>query len=438
MLAFAEGVARYLAWVLTAEAAAKGATDKQLKGRMRAKGFGSFLAVIDECLSARRARDDVFLPEVEGLWSGNGGVVLARANAVRNDVMHNRVARDPVVAERALRELEPEFQKLLDALAFLPRYPLGVLHRARTAHGSVVEAHWLPCRGLSLHNQPVLVRNAAGVPTDQALLLDLDGRRALSLAPFFVCNLDVFCWLDIPAPEDSALRGVYQRPTSTDPLPSWVPRGLVNIDDPASHGFSLEEWLCAPQRPRIIPLAFDEDAIARLRIDARSTPQSEAPQQAPNVGAAVQREALTEEVDKIFARARTRIYKLRQGVGFTTSQEEFAREMKQTLDETDTALSRVLSKVSFDVDDDVSRLPQSTPGSAGSASTSSPHGPRGGALEAAGVALGAAGLLLAPLAIGALSVAKRKQRMLDACDVALANFDDTHEAALKAIANARA
>lgn len=220
-----------------------------------------------------------------------------------------------------------------------------------------------------------------------------------------------------------------------------MPRGLVNIDDPASHGFSLEEWLCAPQRPRIIPLAFDEDAIARLRIDLSSTPQSEAPQQAPNVGAAVQREALTEEVDKIFARARTRIYKLRQERATSRLhhvQGGLAREMKQALDETDTTLSRVLSKVSFDVDDDVSRLPQSTPGSAGSASTSSPHGPRGGALEAAGVALGAAGLLLAPLAIGALSVAKRKQRMLDACDVALANFDDTHEAALKAIANARA
>ncbi len=112
--------------------------------------------------------------------------------------------------------------------------------------------------------------------------------------------------------------------------------------------------------------------------------------------------------------------------------------MKQVLDETHAALSRVLSKVSFDVDDDVSRLPEPTPDPAGAASASAPRGPRGGALDAAGVVLGAAGFLFAPLAVGAFSVAKRKQRMLDACDVALANFDDTHEAAVKAIASAKA
>lgn len=275
LLAFTEGVARFIAWVLTAEAAANGAEARLLKEWMKAKSFGAFLAVIEAGLEKRRGRS-VFLPELDALRSGEAWSVFSRVRAIRNDDAHDYLPRDPVVAARHLHELAPHMQVLLDGIAFLTRHPFGVLRQAHVAHDGLTDAYWAPCRGLTIHNTQAHVRDASGVPNGQLLLLDVEGRRALTLAPFFICNSDSLCWLEIPAQEDHDRRGVYRRPASDDSLPRWVPKELFDVTGSMPDGLSFDVWLHAPeQRPRIVPLRFDTTAVARVRESSRPTQVNE-------------------------------------------------------------------------------------------------------------------------------------------------------------------
>ncbi len=134
LLAFTEGVARYLAWILVAEAAANGAEPRKLREWMKAKSFGAFLAVIDQCLDARRGQR-LFLPELDALRRGGGWSVFSHIRAIRNDDAHDYISRDPLVARRLLDELEPHLQSLLGQIGFLARHPFGVLRLSKVSHG---------------------------------------------------------------------------------------------------------------------------------------------------------------------------------------------------------------------------------------------------------------------------------------------------------------
>jgi serine/threonine protein kinase len=175
-------------------------------------------------------------------------------------------------------------------------------------------------------------------------------------------------------------------------------------------------------------------ADARAMAAALEHGLPERPSQPTPARAALLREGVIAAVDKIFARARARVYALQKKVGFTTPQDEFVRELKEIFDETHVALSIVMSRISLTTQDDVSRLTGSRPGLLDPAESSTAQPISSGiVVNTVGGILGAAGLVMGPLAAGAYSVATRKKRMLDACDAALAAFEDTHEAAVQAI-----
>jgi len=266
LLAFTEGVARYLAWILTAEAAALGAPVGRLRSDMKANAFGSFLHVIHGALKARAGQSQRFLPELDAWTQGAALAFLDEVNRARNHMMHHRVARDPRVASEMLRAFEPGLQALLDALGALSRHPLGVLRAAQGEHDGAMSAHWLACRGLSLRAGNVAIRNVAGLPTDQPVLLDLDQGRALTLAPFFLCDENAFYWLDLPHDTDASRASAYVRPTAGDPVAAWLPKQLFDVTRSEPNGLPLARWLDAPhQRPRIVLLRLDVDSIARIR-----------------------------------------------------------------------------------------------------------------------------------------------------------------------------
>lgn len=266
LFAFTEGVARYLAWVLTAEAAARGAPTGRLRSDMKATSFGAFLHVISGALKARVGQTHRFLPELNALPDSAAMAFLDRANQTRNAAMHHRVARDTRAANDLLREFEPGFQALLDGIAFLSHHPLGVLRGAQVEHDGAVSAHWLACRGPSMRSGNTRVRDADAVPSDQLLLLDLEARLALTLSPFFLCDEHAFYWMDLPREDDASRASAYVRPAPGDPMPTWLPKHLFDATRSAPNGLSLAQWLAdSRQRPRIVPLRFDVDSCARVR-----------------------------------------------------------------------------------------------------------------------------------------------------------------------------
>jgi hypothetical protein len=272
LLAFSEGVARFLAWVLTAESAAYGASAPQLRSAMSASGFGSFLNVIKAALDARaKAQRQRFLPELDGITSGAAWAFLDRVKDLRNDASHNRLSREPHAARALLNELSPGLRVLLDALRPLSVNPFGVLRGQETDLDGIACATWLPVRGQTLSNTPVRVRNVAGVPTGVLLLIDKDVRSALTLAPFFFSD-DVFCWMDVPRTDDVSRRGYYQRVVPGEVVPEWVPDGLFVAHSSAPQGMKLAEWLSDQSlRPRVVPLSFDGNSVTRIRNSMQPT-----------------------------------------------------------------------------------------------------------------------------------------------------------------------
>jgi hypothetical protein len=275
LLRFAEGTAHFLAWVLVAEAAARGIPPKQLRAHIKpGAGFGFFLYVIESTIRERRAQPNGFLRALDGFLDDPAWMALQAFNELRNDVAHNRLSSSSETARAVLAEHRDLFQQLLDGVAFFTRHPLGVLRGTRVALDGVVTAHWFACRGLSLHSGNVEIADAAQLPSEQLLLIDPGAGLALTLAPFFLCTEQAFCWLDLPNPHDTSPRSVYVRPLSGDPLPAGTPTGVFDATGASPSGLSLDAWLADPrQRGRLIPLRLDAPSL-------RAIVQSAAPTQA--------------------------------------------------------------------------------------------------------------------------------------------------------------
>jgi hypothetical protein len=273
LLRFAEGTARFLAWVLVAEAAARGLPNRELRGYMKpGAGFGFFLHVIESAIHQRRARQDGFLRELDGFLQSPAWAALQAFHELRNAAAHHRLSTSTETARALLAEHRDAFQHLLDGIAFFTRRPLGVLRGTRVAFDGVVTAHWFACRGLSLHSGNLELADAAGLPSEQLLLIDPEARLALTLSPFFLCTEQAFCWLDLPAPGDAGQRSVYARPVSDDALPAGTPWGLVDATGASSNGLSLDAWLAdSRQRGRFVPLRLDAPSLRAIVQSAAPT-----------------------------------------------------------------------------------------------------------------------------------------------------------------------
>lgn len=273
LLRFAEGTARFLAWVLVAEAAARGLPKGELRGYMKpGAGFGFFLHVIQGAIHQRRARQDGFLRELDSFLQNPAWAALQTFNELRNDAAHLRLSTSAETARAVLADHRDVFQQLLDGIAFLTRYPLGVLRGTRVAFDGVVTAHWFAGRGLSLHSGNLEISDAAQLPSEQLLLIDPEARLALTLAPFFLCTEQAFCWLDLPNPNDVGQRSSYARPLSGDPLLAGTPTGLFDATGASPAGLSLDAWLAdSRQRGRLVPLRLDAPSLRAIVKSAAPT-----------------------------------------------------------------------------------------------------------------------------------------------------------------------
>ncbi len=275
LLRFAEGTARFLAWVLVAEAAARGLPPRSLRDLVKpGAGFGFFLHVIERTIRERRSRPDGFLRPLDAFLDDPAWSALQVFNELRNEVAHHRLSSSAETARALLAAHRDHLQHLLDGVAFLTRYPLGVPRGPRVGLDGVVTAHWFACRGLSLHSGNIEIADAAQLPSEQLLLVDPDARLALTLTPFLLCTEQAFCWLDLPSPHDTSPRSVYARPLSGDALPAGTPSGLLDATGASPDGLSLDAWLADPrQRGRLVPLRLDAPSL-------RAIVQSAAPTQA--------------------------------------------------------------------------------------------------------------------------------------------------------------
>lgn len=270
LLAFAEGAAHFLAWILVADAAASGAPASALRPMMQARSFGQYLHAIAECLKARATRTRRMLPELDALAQGAVQSLLDRACRLRNDRAHHRLPRDPASERRIAAELEPGLAAVRDALALFLSHPLGMMRRITPRHDGVLVGEWVTLRGLSLYSGHATLERADGLPERIVVLLDTNQRRALSLHPFFLCDGRSFSWLELPI-HDGESRP-YRMPSPEQPGPEFPRRGLADPSGLSPDGIGLDAWLADPTlRPRIIDLAFGPEAMAEIRRRANPT-----------------------------------------------------------------------------------------------------------------------------------------------------------------------
>ncbi len=261
---FVEGVARWFAWIAVADAAARNTSPKQLREWMRARGLGGLLHALHKAVEMRPPgafAAPMFHALTPAVWTAFDAV-----RRLRNDDAHDRLPRDPRVAQGALDSLAPHLAVIADALAPLTRCAVGTLTHPTVTHDGRLEAHWIPARGLTLQNVPVPVTDAQGLPTHTLLLLDLDTGTALTLTPFVIANLDALYWLEIPASDDHGRRSVY-RPIVAEgaPPPPTLPTLLADARGATGTGLELDAWLArAEQRPRHIPLRLDAPSRERI------------------------------------------------------------------------------------------------------------------------------------------------------------------------------
>jgi hypothetical protein len=288
LLRFAEGAARFLAWVLVAEAAARGAGADRLRRQLGAAGFGAFLHVIGHNLKERRARPDAFLRELDAFVNAPAWAALQAFGALRNDAAHHRLPTTPAAARALLDGHRGALQDLLDGLGLFTRYPLGVLRGAQVTTGGAVTARWFACRGLSTRSGNVEVYGVGALPTGQLLLIDPDARLALTLAPLFVCDEQAFAWLDLPVGGAAGRAGVYARPTPGEAPPAGAPQGLLDVTGAAPRGLTLDAWLGdARQRPRLVGLQLDAPSLRAVTLSAAPTQALEAQAAAVPAGAVI-------------------------------------------------------------------------------------------------------------------------------------------------------
>lgn len=268
-LALAEGIARYLAWTLLADAAARGAGRAELAKYASAPGFGAYLHAIQHLVEARSGAARLY-PELDALLTSSWWESFDRLRGLRNEAAHGRI--NPHASAAALfRQHRADVVAVVDGCAFLLGYPLGMLGGVRIDADGRPSGTWRSCRGLTPRGAMTEIPDATGIPSDQLLLVDVARSVALPLAPFLCLIEDELVWLDMPARGDTR-RTPYLSPIPGRPLKSGVPAGLYVPGDASHGGLSLDAWLDAPRcRPRYAPLPAGGDALARIVGTSRAT-----------------------------------------------------------------------------------------------------------------------------------------------------------------------
>lgn len=285
VLVLAEGIARYLALILLADAAARGAPPTVLSRYATARGFGSALGTIQHFTNATRGAPDRPLPELDALIGSPWWQALDRFKSLRNDTSHARINL-AAEASTLLRRHDDDLRTLIDGCAFLVRYPLGILRAVRTGGDGRASGRWQACRGPTPRGGLVELHDAGGIPSDQLLLVDTVRARVLTVAPFLCLLDDDFYWLDLPAPEDRA-RAPYRSPVPGVPARDSLPSGLYDPRGANPDGLPLAQWLVDRDAwPRYTDLSARPSVIAQIVASSQATrldvgPPTPAPFPAP-------------------------------------------------------------------------------------------------------------------------------------------------------------
>ncbi len=278
-LAFAEGVARYLAWTLLADAAARNAPRAELAKYVRPSTFGVSLHVIEHFVHACPAAQGRLYPELDALLRSSWWTSLDRLRALRNEAAHHRVDLQ-AAAGSLLTQHRADLDTIIDGCAFLLAYPLGSLGRVRIDTTGRPHGVWRSCRGTTPRGIMVDLPDATGIPSDQLLLVDTARGVTLTLAPFVCLLHDELCWLDLPAPGD-APRAPYLSPVPGRRLPDGIPAGLYDPSGAHPDGVTLDAWLDDPTlRPRYTALPAKGGALA-LIVGASKATMAGFPSRAP-------------------------------------------------------------------------------------------------------------------------------------------------------------
>jgi hypothetical protein len=268
-LALAEGLARYLAWTLLADAAARGSTRAELAKYSRAHSFGAWLNAIQHLVGARPATERLY-PELDPLLRSPWWTSFQRLLALRNEAAHGRVNLHTSAAT-LFKQHRSDLVAVLDGCAFLHRHPLGMLGGVRIGADGRPSGTWRSCRGPTPRGSMTELPNASGIPSDQLLLVDVARGLVLSVAPFLCLIEDEFVWLDVPAAGDDR-RSPYLSPIPGRALKSSVPSGLYTPGGAHPEGLPLDAWLDAPQyRPRYAALPPGGDVLPRIVGTSRAT-----------------------------------------------------------------------------------------------------------------------------------------------------------------------
>jgi hypothetical protein len=270
VLVLAEGIARYLALILLADAAARGASPSVLSRYATARGFGSALGTIQHFANASRGAPDRLLPELDALINGPCWKALDRFKSLRNDASHARVNL-AAEATTLLRRHDDDLRTLIEGCAFLVRYPLGILRAVRTGGDGRASGRWQACRGPTPRGGLVELHDAGGIPSDQLLLVDTARARVLTLAPFLCLLDDDFYWLDLPSSEDRA-RTPYRSPVPGVPARDSLPTGLYDPRGANPDGLPLAQWLGDRDAwPRYTDLSLRPSVIALVIASSQAT-----------------------------------------------------------------------------------------------------------------------------------------------------------------------
>ncbi|TAK24309.1 MAG: hypothetical protein EPO40_24265 [Myxococcaceae bacterium] len=270
VLVLAEGVARYLALILLADAAARATSPTILSRYATARGFGSALGTIQHFANASRGAPDRLLPELDALIGSPWWLALDRFKSLRNDISHARVNLSAEAAT-LLRRHDDDLRTLIDGCAFLVRYPLGILRAVRTGGDGRASGRWQACRGPTPRGGLVDLHDAGGIPSDQLLLVDTARARVLTVAPFLCLLDDDFYWLDLPSSEDRT-RTPYRSPVPGVPARDSLPTGLYDPRGANPDGLPLAQWLGDRDAwPRYTDLSLRPSVIAQVIASSQAT-----------------------------------------------------------------------------------------------------------------------------------------------------------------------
>ncbi len=268
-LTLTEGIARYLAWTLLADAAARRAPRAEIAKYARASGFGAWLNTIQHFVQTRSASEGRLYPELDGLLRTDWWAALDRLRNLRNEAAHGR-ADLHTEATALLKRYGGDVTAVVSGCAFLQAYPLGMLGGVRIGADGRASGRWRSCRGTTPRGAMADLPDVQGIPSDQLLLVDVARGVALTLSPFLVLLEDEFVWLDLPV-SGSERRSPYLSPVPGRPLKGGTPTGLHDAGGAHPEGLPLDAWLDAPQHwPRYAALPAG-DTLTRIVGTSRAT-----------------------------------------------------------------------------------------------------------------------------------------------------------------------